>query len=107
MINYGKVLNFCYDKLQPQLQRNNFNIILHFRIGNYWYVGRLLQIHELSYTMDLDMGDNKIQQFLITRLNELEIAGNANGKLFKWKDNFSEEKLKQLTMEVKKNGRKQ
>jgi hypothetical protein len=88
MIYRNKVLDFCYTKLKPQLDGNNFNLILRLKIGKHEYEGRLIQIDELGYNLVLDMGTNdehSIKYFKMVRIDEMEISGNAHNKLWEWK----------------------
>ncbi len=97
MIYNNEVLKFCYEGLMPQLKKYNFFIILKFRIGKYTYIGRLLQIDYLSYSITFDMGNGITQQFKIIRIDEMEIVGNAQHdkqhNAWEWKKYFNYPKV--------------
>lgn len=91
MIYSDKVLQFSYESLKPQLDRNNFNLILRLVVNRHEYIGRLIEIDELGYNLVLDMGSNDehaVQSFKIVRISEMEIVGNANNSAWEWKSHF-------------------
>ena len=77
--------------MKPQLDLNNFNVILRFLVNGHEYIGRLIQIDELGYNLVFEMGSNDehaVRMFKMVRISEMEIVSNANNTAWEWKKHF-------------------